>query len=757
MSKKASKVETAPSSSSMANPPNPPVRGESNMTEDQLEAISEPRKVVESTVEAPPSETVAEVDDWAMDLINNAQKEVVQEMAVELKKESMKNFDLGSEEADNIVVSYFDVLALTQKMNSLSHDTKGISSLALELMEDQLISAKQEMVDESGIDPVPKSSEEAGHKIEELSPFKPEEKTEGLDSEAVVASGNISKQQSAVIPATVEQSTTKQESIIGKEAEVPAEAAMESQLENEANSEPSQEAPAPPPIEPAASAYNDDFETPQVDNIAPGPDKPLESTASAYTDNFEAPRADDAPSQPPPIESTASAYSDEFEAPRVDDVPSQPPPLESTASAYTNEFEAPRVDDIPSQPPPLESTASAYTNEFEAPRVDESPSQPPPIESTASAYTEDFESPRVDETPAQNPPMESAASGYNGDFEAPATQYEEAAVDALSNPPVESSNSEYGADFEAPVEIQRESVAEQVSNNDYNADFEAPQENYGNDFEEPAKKESDEVQYAESGFDDFEPEPVNEMPPMTIAGTQETEGYYEPVVETPEPVPEHKPAASVTKKTKAAASVATVAKNEKAKEKTVVVPKKQTPVHKDAKITKPIEAKKPSSLPPISSKPAKAKPVQNTPKKNIATPKKVENDFADEDIQPQESTSSTPKSRNYVSLIASLRREIYTLRHEIEVRDSALDSLKSRERELKTFVDLSKKKGEDAVDKNTRILLDRQKKVRVFFPLKSYFLLNSTFFTDVPNTVRKVTTRSSKIQIPTQLSLRLST
>jgi hypothetical protein len=65
---------------------------------------------------------------------------------------------------------------------------------------------------------------------------------------------------------------------------------------------------------------------------------------------------------------------------------------------------------------------------------------------------------------------------------------------------------------------------------------------------------------------------------------------------------------------------------------------------------------------------------------------------------------------NYVNLVASLRREIATLRSEIGLRDDALDTMKEKEHELKIYVEATKKIGKDAVIKNTRILLDRQKK-----------------------------------------------
>ncbi|KAJ3329639.1 hypothetical protein HDU76_007506 [Blyttiomyces sp. JEL0837] len=83
---------------------------------------------------------------------------------------------------------------------------------------------------------------------------------------------------------------------------------------------------------------------------------------------------------------------------------------------------------------------------------------------------------------------------------------------------------------------------------------------------------------------------------------------------------------------------------------------------------------------------------------------------SDKAKEPQIPAAEPHKDVNYVSLVASLRREIVALRSEIGSRDSALEGLQSREKDLKNFVDMSKKMSKDAVDKNTRILLDRQKK-----------------------------------------------
>ncbi|KAJ3381378.1 hypothetical protein HDU84_005150 [Entophlyctis sp. JEL0112] len=74
----------------------------------------------------------------------------------------------------------------------------------------------------------------------------------------------------------------------------------------------------------------------------------------------------------------------------------------------------------------------------------------------------------------------------------------------------------------------------------------------------------------------------------------------------------------------------------------------------------------------------------------------------------------TPNSRstdvNYVALVASLRHEISNLKKDLGVRDDAIVGLREREHDLKAYVDATKTKGKDMVDKNTRILLDRQKK-----------------------------------------------
>ncbi|KAJ3246930.1 hypothetical protein HDU78_005792 [Chytriomyces hyalinus] len=69
-----------------------------------------------------------------------------------------------------------------------------------------------------------------------------------------------------------------------------------------------------------------------------------------------------------------------------------------------------------------------------------------------------------------------------------------------------------------------------------------------------------------------------------------------------------------------------------------------------------------------------------------------------------------PNEINYVGIVASLRREISGLKKEMGLRDDAIVGLKEREHDLKSYVDASKTKGKDTIDKNTRILLDRQKK-----------------------------------------------
>ncbi|KAJ3130562.1 hypothetical protein HK100_007990 [Physocladia obscura] len=78
---------------------------------------------------------------------------------------------------------------------------------------------------------------------------------------------------------------------------------------------------------------------------------------------------------------------------------------------------------------------------------------------------------------------------------------------------------------------------------------------------------------------------------------------------------------------------------------------------------------------------------------------------------PQQSTlASRPTEINYVTLVSTLRREISNLRKEMGIRDDAIVSLKEKEHDLRAFVDSTKSKGKDLIDKNTRILLDRQKK-----------------------------------------------
>ncbi|KAI8622257.1 hypothetical protein BC830DRAFT_1089873 [Chytriomyces sp. MP71] len=77
-------------------------------------------------------------------------------------------------------------------------------------------------------------------------------------------------------------------------------------------------------------------------------------------------------------------------------------------------------------------------------------------------------------------------------------------------------------------------------------------------------------------------------------------------------------------------------------------------------------------------------------------------------------SSVAPPSRgpdiNYIGLVANLRRELAILKKEMGIRDDAIVSLKEREHDLRAYAEASRAKGKDSIDKNTRILLDRQKK-----------------------------------------------
>ncbi|KAJ3069934.1 hypothetical protein HDU98_007027 [Podochytrium sp. JEL0797] len=90
-------------------------------------------------------------------------------------------------------------------------------------------------------------------------------------------------------------------------------------------------------------------------------------------------------------------------------------------------------------------------------------------------------------------------------------------------------------------------------------------------------------------------------------------------------------------------------------------------------------------------------------------PKKVQA-IEYKEYQPPTVSPQRGPEINYVGLVANLRHEITTLRKEMGIRDDAIVGLKEREHDLKAYADASKAKGKDSIDKNTRILLDRQKK-----------------------------------------------
>ncbi|KAI8799793.1 hypothetical protein BJ742DRAFT_844350 [Cladochytrium replicatum] len=64
----------------------------------------------------------------------------------------------------------------------------------------------------------------------------------------------------------------------------------------------------------------------------------------------------------------------------------------------------------------------------------------------------------------------------------------------------------------------------------------------------------------------------------------------------------------------------------------------------------------------------------------------------------------------YFSLVASLRREVAQLKCAGNNREAVLADLKDKERQLKEALDAARDSVKDNLDKNTRILLDRQKK-----------------------------------------------
>ncbi|KAI8805975.1 hypothetical protein BJ742DRAFT_392370 [Cladochytrium replicatum] len=80
--------------------------------------------------------------------------------------------------------------------------------------------------------------------------------------------------------------------------------------------------------------------------------------------------------------------------------------------------------------------------------------------------------------------------------------------------------------------------------------------------------------------------------------------------------------------------------------------------------------------------------------------------------QPHMSGAKVEKKRldsEYFSLVASLRREVAQLKCAGKNREAVLAVLKDKERQLKDALDAARDSVKDNLDKNTRILLDRQK------------------------------------------------
>ncbi|KAJ3179776.1 hypothetical protein HK101_010002 [Irineochytrium annulatum] len=130
---------------------------------------------------------------------------------------------------------------------------------------------------------------------------------------------------------------------------------------------------------------------------------------------------------------------------------------------------------------------------------------------------------------------------------------------------------------------------------------------------------------------------------------------------------------------------------------------------------KPVHAKPGKGRPAKAAKKVQhkeepAKTEKKPPRAAHSLRKEHKKKKAEKEPEPQPEATEKPTAYDYFTVVASLREEINLLRGEIGVRDDTLEELRQHDEDLREYVSLSKALCRDAIDKNTRVLLDRQKK-----------------------------------------------